>query len=112
VPGGDVEQFFHGLRLVTAKLLDQGSVVCAGPERQDDVSVTELGEFVTLLGETPDVLLQGFPWLLLTTLQISVIAGPHVCALEVAGENLLEILPTIDRVSGQVIDLVSYPIPR
>jgi hypothetical protein len=28
---------------------------------------------------------------------------PHVCALKVAGEDLLEILPTIDRVSRQVI---------
>jgi hypothetical protein len=27
---------------------------------------------------------------------------PHVCALNVAGEDLLEIFPTIDRVSGQV----------
>jgi hypothetical protein len=38
----------------------------------------------------------GIPLLLSATLQIPGIAGPHVCELKVAGENLLEIHPTID----------------
>jgi hypothetical protein len=38
------------------------------------------------------------------TLQISGIVGPHICALKVTGEDLLEILPTIDLVSGQLIE--------
>jgi hypothetical protein len=38
------------------------------------------------------------------TLQIRGIAGSHVCALKVAGKDLLEILATIDRVFGQVIE--------
>jgi hypothetical protein len=58
---------------------------------------------MTLLGEALDAILQGFPLHLSATVQIPRIARPHVCALKVAGEDLLEILPTIDRVSRQVI---------
>jgi hypothetical protein len=32
IPGGDVEEFFYGLSLVTAELMYQGLVVCARPE--------------------------------------------------------------------------------
>jgi hypothetical protein len=53
---------------------------------------------VTLLGEAPDVIPQGFSLLLSATLQISGIVGLHICALKVLCEYLLEILPTIDRV--------------
>jgi hypothetical protein len=59
---------------------------------------------MTLSGEAPDVIPHEFPLLLLATLQISGIAGWHVCALKVAGEYFFEILPIIDRVSGQVIE--------
>jgi hypothetical protein len=59
---------------------------------------------VTLLREAPDVISRRFLLLLSATLQIPRIAGSHVCALKVVGEDLLEIVPTIDRVSGQVIE--------
>jgi hypothetical protein len=52
----------------------------------------------------PDVVLQGFALLLWATLQIPGVTLPHICALKVASEDLLKILPTIDRVSGQVIE--------
>jgi hypothetical protein len=48
------------------------------------------------LGETPDVILQGFALLLLTTLQIPKVARPYICALKVASEDLLEILLAVD----------------
>jgi hypothetical protein len=32
VPGGDIEQLLHGLWLIMAELMHQGSVVCAGLE--------------------------------------------------------------------------------
>jgi hypothetical protein len=57
---------------------------------------------MTLSGETPDVVPQGFALHLLATLPIPGVTRPHVCASKVAGEDLLEILPTIDRVFGQV----------
>jgi hypothetical protein len=63
-----------------------------------------LGEFVALLGETSDVILQGSPLFLPATLQIPGIAGLHVCAQEVVGKYLIEIFPGIDRVPRQVIE--------
>jgi hypothetical protein len=57
----------------------------------------------TLSREAPDVIPQGFPLLLAATLQIPRIARPHICFWNVAGEDLLEILTTINRVSGQAI---------
>jgi hypothetical protein len=71
-------------------------IVCVRPECRNDVDVADLGELMALLGETLDVILQGFTLLLLATLQIPGVAGLHVCALKVVGEDLLEILPTID----------------
>jgi hypothetical protein len=48
MPGGNVEELLCGLWLVTAELMHQGSVVCAGLEHQDDVGVVDLGELMTL----------------------------------------------------------------
>jgi uncharacterized protein (DUF3820 family) len=104
VPSGDVEELLHGLWLVTAELVHQGSTVCVRPERRDDIGVTDLGEFMTLLRETLDITPQGFPLLLPATLQILEIVRLHICALKVAGEELLKIFPTINRVSRQVIE--------
>jgi hypothetical protein len=56
MPSGDVEEFFCGLWLVTTELLYQGSTVCVGLERRDDIYVVDLGEFVTLLGEALNVI--------------------------------------------------------
>jgi hypothetical protein len=54
---------------------------------------------MTLLGESPDVTLEGFTRLLLATLQVLGVPGTHIHALEILCEDLLEVLPTIDRVS-------------
>jgi hypothetical protein len=51
---------------------------------------------VPLLGKLLDIVLQGLPLLLPAALQIPGITGPYVRALEIAGKDLLEILPTID----------------
>jgi hypothetical protein len=83
--------------------MHQGSTVRAGPERQNDVGIIDLGELMALLGETLNVIPQGFTLLLPATLQIPGVTRAHLCALKVAAEDLLEILPIIDRVSGQVI---------
>jgi hypothetical protein len=105
MPCGDVENLLRGLWLVMVELMHQGSAVCAGLEHRNDVGIVDLWEFMTLLGETPDVVPLGFNLLPLATLQIPRILGPHVCALKVAGKDILEIFPTIDRVSKQVIEL-------
>jgi hypothetical protein len=56
-----------------------------------------------LLGESSNVIPERFVQLLSATLQIPRFAWPHVCALEVDGEDVLEILPTINHVSRQVV---------
>jgi hypothetical protein len=56
MPGGNVEQLLHGLWLITAELMQQGLILCARPEFQDDVDVTHLGELVALPGECPNVI--------------------------------------------------------
>jgi hypothetical protein len=62
VPSSDVEELLRGLWLVTAELVHQGSIVFVGLERRDDVGIADLQEFVTLSGETPDEIPQGFPF--------------------------------------------------
>jgi hypothetical protein len=52
-----------------------------------------------------DVISKGFARLLPATLQIPRVAWMHVHALEVAGEDLLEVIPTIDDVSWEMIQL-------
>jgi hypothetical protein len=58
---------------------------------------------MALSGESSDVNLEGFTWLLSATLQISRVAGPHIRVIEVVGE-VLEILPAINCVSQQVVE--------
>jgi hypothetical protein len=96
MPSGDVEKLLHGLWLVTAELVHQGSAVCARPECRNDFCVTDLGVFVTLSRETLDVDLQGFTLHLSATLQTLRIVGPYVCALKVASKDILEIFSTND----------------
>jgi hypothetical protein len=103
MPSGDVEQLLHGIWLITTELMHQGFVVCARPECRDDIGVADLGELMALLGETLDVILQGFTLLLPATLHNLGVARPYVCALKGAGEDLLEIHPGIDRISRQLI---------
>jgi hypothetical protein len=76
---------------------------CVGPEYRNDVSITYLWELITLLREATNVFPEGFAWLLLITLQILGVDGSHIGALEVVGEDLLEILLTIDLVSLQMV---------
>jgi hypothetical protein len=58
---------------------------------------------VALSGELPNVIPEGLAWLLSATLHIPRVVWPHVCALEVANEDLLEILPAINQISIQVV---------
>jgi hypothetical protein len=103
VSGGNVKQLLCGLQLNMVEFMHYGLAAFAGPECWDDVGVTDLGEFIALLGESSDVILEEFAWILPATLQILAAARPHVCALEVVDEDLLEILPAINRLSRQVV---------
>jgi hypothetical protein len=59
----------------------------------------QLGELMALLRESLNVIPEGFTQLLPATLQILGVARSHVCALEVVGEYLIEIILAINRVS-------------
>jgi hypothetical protein len=76
--------------------MHQGSAGRARPKRHYNVGVTYLGEFMALLGKTPDIVSQGLPLFLPTTLQIPGVAGPHVRTLEIADKDLIEVFPAID----------------
>jgi hypothetical protein len=65
---------------------------------------------MSLPGESPNIILEGVTQLLPATLQILGVVGLHVCALEVASEDLLEILLAINHVSRQVVQPSSSPI--
>jgi hypothetical protein len=70
------------------------------PKWQDVVGVINLGRFMAFVGEMLDIIPKGLAWFLPATHQIPGVAWWHVCALEVAGEDLFEIFPPIDHASG------------
>jgi hypothetical protein len=104
MPGGYVNEFHHGLQLLMAMLMHQGLVGRAGPERRYNIGVTYLGEIVALLAKMSDIVPQGLPLFLPTALQIPGVTRPHVRTLEIAGKDLLEEFPAVDRVSRKVIE--------
>jgi hypothetical protein len=83
--------------------MHQGTVCHSGPEHRDDIGVSHPRKLMTLPGEALNVISQGFARLLPATLQVPGFARMHIHALEVAGEDLLEILQAIDDVSQQMI---------
>jgi hypothetical protein len=99
----DVEQLICSFRQFMAQIMNQGATCRAILECRDDVGVGHNRKLVALLLETLDVISEGFTLLLPTFLQIPGVAWMHVCALKVASEELLEILPAIDDVSWQMI---------
>jgi hypothetical protein len=56
--------------------------------------------------EASNVILEGFTQLLLSALQVIGVTRMHMHALEVAGEDLPEVLPAIDNICWQMIQLV------
>jgi hypothetical protein len=86
-----------------AKLMYHGAARRAGPEHRDDVGVGHPWELVAHSGEVLNVISEGFTRLLPTTLQVPRVARPHICALEVAGEDLPKILLAINDISWQMI---------
>jgi hypothetical protein len=54
---------------------------------------------MALLRESPNVKLEGLALFLLATLQVPRVVVLHILAIEIVGEDLLEIFPTINQVS-------------
>jgi hypothetical protein len=99
MPGCNVKQLLCGFRLFTIEFMHYDLTTSARPECRDDIGITDPGEFMPLPRKSSDVILEGFNQLLPTALQIPGVIRPHVCALEVIDEDLLEILLAINRVS-------------
>ena len=78
-------------------MLDRESMVWAWP-------------LVALLGEAPDVPIEGFSGLLLTVLEVPRVSRVLVCALEVSHEDLFQVRPTLDYVGRKVFQPCSCRI--
>jgi hypothetical protein len=57
-----------------------------------------------LLGETPDVIPEGFTWLLLTALEVPRVARAHVGSLEVSLEHPYEVIPVVDLSRWEILE--------
>jgi hypothetical protein len=87
-----------------AKLSDQLFAGGAREEGHDNVGVGDVGELGALLGETSDVVPEGFTRLLLAALEIPRVAGAHVGSLEVSLEHPYEVVPVVDLSRWEVLE--------
>jgi hypothetical protein len=62
-----------------------------------------LGSSRALLRKSPDVVSQGFPWLLAAALEIPGVPRAHIRALEVSSEGFDQIVPVGDLRRGQML---------
>jgi hypothetical protein len=76
-------------------------------EGHDEVRVDDVGELGALLGETPDVISEGFTRLLLAASEIPRVAGAHVGSLEVPLEHSHEVVLVVDLSRWKVLELGS-----
>ena len=85
-----------------SQLVNQG--LTGGPRQESsyDVGVGDVGQLVALLGEAPDVPMEGFISLLAAVLEVPWVPRVLVCALEVFHEDLLQVRPTLDSVGWKV----------
>ena len=73
---------------LSRKLVHQVPARRAFEEGVDDLDVGDAGELGALLGEAPHIVAQGLIGLLTTPFEVSVVSRAHVCALDVAHEDL------------------------
>ena len=93
-----------GSRILAPLLVDQCFAACAGEESIDHVSVDDVRERVSLLGETTDVIPEGLAALLLAALKVPGIAWADVHALEVSNKHLPQVRPAADRIGRQELE--------
>jgi hypothetical protein len=91
--GGDVHQLAHPGGSLATQLAHQVTTSGAGEEHADDIRVGDVGKLGALLRKPPDVVPQGFPWLLAAASEIPGVPRAHVRALEVSSEGFDQIVP-------------------
>jgi hypothetical protein len=101
--GGDVHQFARLGGSLATQFAHQVAASGAGEERPDDIRVGDVGQLGALLRKPPDVLSQGFPWLLAAASEIPRVSRAHVRALEVSSESLDQVVPVGDLRRRQVL---------
>jgi hypothetical protein len=102
--GDDVHQTIGSDGGVAAQLSDQLFAGGAREEGHDNVRVGDVGELSALLGEMPDVILEGFTRLLLVASEIPRVAGAHVGSLEVPLEHSHKVVPVVDLLRWEVLE--------
>jgi hypothetical protein len=94
--GGDVHQLARLGGSLAAQFAHQVVASGAGEECPDDIRVGDVGQLGALLRKPPDVLSQGFPWLLAAASEIPRVPRAHVRALEVSSEGFDQVVPVGD----------------
>jgi hypothetical protein len=94
--GGDVHELARPSGSLATQFAHQVVASGAGEERADDIQVGNVGKLGALLRKPPDVVPQGFPWLLAAASEIPGVLRAHVCALEVSSEGFDQIVPVRD----------------
>jgi hypothetical protein len=103
--GGDVHQLARLSGSLATQFAHQVAVSGAGEERPDDIRVGDVGQLGALLRKPPDVLSQGFPWLLAAASEIPRVPRAHVRALEVSSEGFDQVVRVGDLRRGQMLQL-------
>jgi hypothetical protein len=94
--GGDVHQLARLGGSLAAQFAHQVAASGAGEECPDDIRVGDVGQLGALLRRPPDVLSQGFHWLLAAASEILGVPRAHVHALEISSESLDQVVPVGD----------------
>jgi hypothetical protein len=101
--GGDVHQLARLGGSLATQFAHQVEASDASEERPDDIRVGDVGQLGALLRKLPDVLSQGFPWLLAAASEIPGVPRAHVCALEVSSEGLDQVVSVGDLRKRQML---------
>jgi hypothetical protein len=94
--GGDVHQLARLGGSLAAQFAHQVAASGASDERPGDIRVGDVGQLGALFRKSPDVLSQGFPWLLAAASEIPRVPRAHIRALEVSSESLDQVVPVGD----------------
>jgi hypothetical protein len=101
--GGDVHQLARPGGGLATQLAHQVAAGGASEERANDIRIGDVGQLGALLRESSDVVPERLSRMLAAASEILGVPRAHVCALEVAGEGLDQVVPVGDLPRRQVL---------
>lgn len=107
-----VKEVGGGPWLPASELMDECLVGGAIGEGAHHVGVCGIRKFVSLLGESPDVVSEAFPALLDASLEVPRTLRALVGALEISNEGFFEVNPVVDCSFRQMLKPSSCPLLR